>query len=223
MRETPSRGHTWRAPMDSLFRAGQPLGSRPLTTEPGEEVVQVIVTRIADDQFPRTFLARLDLDSGTDLFGQLFLETRDVAVGSGPAPGLGRRMKDGVDQPLGLAHGERLVGDPLRGALLLPSVEREKRARVPHLELSCKNQRLYRLLQIQQPQQVRGCRAGAPDGLRRFLVREFELADQPLHAAGFLERVEIFPLDVDRKSTRLNSSHANISYAVFCLKKKKDG
>src|SRR5947209_10355209 len=28
--------------------------------------------------------------------------------------------------------------------------------------------------------------------------------------------------DPDRKSTRLNSSHANISYAVFCLKKKKN-
>src|SRR3712207_6983923 len=28
-------------------------------------------------------------------------------------------------------------------------------------------------------------------------------------------------LPTDRKSTRLNSSHANISYAVFCLKKKK--
>src|SRR3712207_9328642 len=28
--------------------------------------------------------------------------------------------------------------------------------------------------------------------------------------------------NVDRKSTRLNSSHANISYAVFCLKKKKN-
>src|SRR3712207_7314790 len=28
-------------------------------------------------------------------------------------------------------------------------------------------------------------------------------------------------LKADRKSTRLNSSHANISYAVFCLKKKK--
>src|SRR3712207_7669719 len=28
--------------------------------------------------------------------------------------------------------------------------------------------------------------------------------------------------EVDRKSTRLNSSHANISYAVFCLKKKKN-
>src|SRR5947209_9519089 len=30
-----------------------------------------------------------------------------------------------------------------------------------------------------------------------------------------------YKLAVDRKSTRLNSSHANISYAVFCLKKKK--
>src|SRR3712207_7289613 len=34
----------------------------------------------------------------------------------------------------------------------------------------------------------------------------------------------LFPsqsMEEDRKSTRLNSSHANISYAVFCLKKKK--
>src|SRR3712207_9543656 len=30
----------------------------------------------------------------------------------------------------------------------------------------------------------------------------------------------ILPGEPDRKSTRLNSSHANISYAVFCLKKK---
>src|SRR2546430_12890552 len=29
------------------------------------------------------------------------------------------------------------------------------------------------------------------------------------------------PEDIDRKSTRLNSSHSQISYAVFCLKKKK--
>src|SRR3712207_7552611 len=32
--------------------------------------------------------------------------------------------------------------------------------------------------------------------------------------------VEGEPISPDRKSTRLNSSHANISYAVFCLKKK---
>src|SRR3712207_8705171 len=31
----------------------------------------------------------------------------------------------------------------------------------------------------------------------------------------------LLPGKPDRKSTRLNSSHANISYAVFCLKKKK--
>src|SRR3712207_7291447 len=37
--------------------------------------------------------------------------------------------------------------------------------------------------------------------------------------AAFGAYVGIWPLD--RKSTRLNSSHANISYAVFCLKKKK--
>src|SRR3712207_7272423 len=35
-----------------------------------------------------------------------------------------------------------------------------------------------------------------------------------------VERVLALPA-ADRKSTRLNSSHANISYAVFCLKKKK--
>src|SRR3712207_7861009 len=34
-------------------------------------------------------------------------------------------------------------------------------------------------------------------------------------------RGDVAPLR-DRKSTRLNSSHANISYAVFCLKKKDD-
>src|SRR3712207_6906958 len=45
---------------------------------------------------------------------------------------------------------------------------------------------------------------------------------------GHLELYYMVPLTAedsaanqDRKSTRLNSSHANISYAVFCLKKKK--
>src|SRR5256885_3592842 len=32
----------------------------------------------------------------------------------------------------------------------------------------------------------------------------------------------IFAFDIDRKSTRLNSSHLVISYAVFCLKKKRN-
>src|SRR5256885_3416929 len=47
-----------------------------------------------------------------------------------------------------------------------------------------------------------------------------ELADDGLHPndAGYKVMV---PLAEDRKSTRLNSSHLVISYAVFCLKKKK--
>src|SRR3712207_8988119 len=51
-------------------------------------------------------------------------------------------------------------------------------------------------------------------------------ADQHVHAAAQrvgvdlrLGRAAAHHLDEDRKSTRLNSSHANISYAVFCLKK----
>src|SRR2546427_4996558 len=36
------------------------------------------------------------------------------------------------------------------------------------------------------------------------------------------ERGRLKPAAADRKSTRLNSSHSQISYAVFCLKKKKD-
>src|SRR3712207_8671510 len=38
---------------------------------------------------------------------------------------------------------------------------------------------------------------------------------------SLIDNVHPFALLIDRKSTRLNSSHANISYAVFCLKKKK--
>src|SRR2546430_7526655 len=37
-----------------------------------------------------------------------------------------------------------------------------------------------------------------------------------------VQRAEIDQQLVDRKSTRLNSSHSQISYAVFCLKKKKN-
>src|SRR5690625_6696331 len=41
--------------------------------------------------------------------------------------------------------------------------------------------------------------------------------------AGPVGRRGCCPLDRDRKSTRLNSSHVAISYAVFCLKKYKFG
>ena len=37
---------------------------------------------------------------------------------------------------------------------------------------------------------------------------------------NLLEKYGVSKIDIDRKSTRLNSSHGYISYAVFCLKKK---
>src|ERR1017187_6564203 len=43
-----------------------------------------------------------------------------------------------------------------------------------------------------------------------------------VQAAMHYELPNLRPMDVDRKSTRLNSSHRCISYAVFCLKKKKN-
>src|SRR3712207_8628337 len=60
--------------------------------------------------------------------------------------------------------------------------------------------------------EARGLRqyAGRAPGEKPFGLEEMVI---PLdHAGG---------VSLDRKSTRLNSSHANISYAVFCLKKKK--
>src|SRR3712207_7338663 len=45
--------------------------------------------------------------------------------------------------------------------------------------------------------------------------------DQGLAVDGRLHHLARLEVGRDRKSTRLNSSHANISYAVFCLKKKK--
>src|SRR3712207_7930665 len=44
--------------------------------------------------------------------------------------------------------------------------------------------------------------------------------DYPLAAKWYRQAAEAGHALADRKSTRLNSSHANISYAVFCLKKK---
>src|SRR3989475_1361327 len=54
-----------------------------------------------------------------------------------------------------------------------------------------------------------------PDKLR--IVARWEVGRGPAHI--FMTQDQRF---IDRKSTRLNSSHSQISYAVFCLKKKKE-
>src|SRR3712207_6957626 len=61
------------------------------------------------------------------------------------------------------------------------------------------------------PPVVEAARRGDVSGLRVGVVTE-------LGGEGFQPGVRAR----DRKSTRLNSSHANISYAVFCLKKKNN-
>src|SRR3712207_7534540 len=53
----------------------------------------------------------------------------------------------------------------------------------------------------------------------RFRFEDFAFIANIVDDAGGMWVLADSP--VDRKSTRLNSSHANISYAVFCLKKKK--
>src|SRR5947209_13470489 len=64
-------------------------------------------------------------------------------------------------------------------------------------------------------------RQGADAGLRerRIEDRAARVLSHRRPAAALCARLV---LERDRKSTRLNSSHANISYAVFCLKKKKN-
>src|SRR3712207_8469027 len=55
--------------------------------------------------------------------------------------------------------------------------------------------------------------------MRSTLGRRFRIGDLAQIVLGLYGALPLPP--EDRKSTRLNSSHANISYAVFCLKKKK--
>src|SRR5258707_1892144 len=70
-------------------------------------------------------------------------------------------------------------------------------------------------------------RSGSSAGIAQFLEAAAGGQSSPKPAILFrgkqeivLPALRIAPTSLDRKSTRLNSSHANISYAVFCLKKK---
>src|SRR3712207_6964999 len=83
-------------------------------------------------------------------------------------------------------------------------------------------------------------RSYAVDSSHNFLIRDHQVVVACASSSSKTEKAEIKRCNIiaatfykhyndilfstwkrDRKSTRLNSSHANISYAVFCLKKKK--
>src|SRR5690554_7489372 len=79
---------------------------------------------------------------------------------------------------------------------------------------------------INQPQQL----DAALDGVQLVFnaVGPFYRSALPVVEAALRNRVDYIDInddhdvaEADRKSTRLNSSHVRISYAVFCLKKKK--
>src|SRR5699024_6040463 len=57
-----------------------------------------------------------------------------------------------------------------------------------------------------------------------YVLNFTDIDDKIIQAANELEKdtLEVADKFIDRKSTRLNSSHVSISYAVFCLKKTKD-
>src|SRR3712207_7180589 len=78
--------------------------------------------------------------------------------------------------------------------------------------------RVLRFVRIRQPHRFRGLRL-----LRAYLGLRNAVDGDVVPLAGVV--ADVAEVDAgsarDRKSTRLNSSHANISYAVFCLKKKK--
>src|SRR3712207_8825887 len=53
------------------------------------------------------------------------------------------------------------------------------------------------------------------------LIHDWVYDNRAIHLSDLTRLgADVRLMDPDRKSTRLNSSHANISYAVFCLKKK---
>src|SRR5699024_12152313 len=64
---------------------------------------------------------------------------------------------------------------------------------------------------------------GDPNVKNRCTVGFIDEANAQMHTAGHcvVDGGSMYSMTGDRKSTRLNSSHVSISYAVFCLKKKR--
>src|SRR3712207_2508967 len=94
---------------------------------------------------------------------------------------------------------------------------RPLRSRAGRRRLQADRQRPDRVLARQPQGGVRRCTPG--NGVRR-RERRVPLREQRTRIIR-RQATPHPPSSEDRKSTRLNSSHANISYAVFCLKKKK--
>src|SRR5688572_31853053 len=66
-----------------------------------------------------------------------------------------------------------------------------------------------------------GCKEHTREAFLRVVVEDQAPAEVAQALGMEVNAVYVAKSHIDRKSTRLNSSHSQISYAVFCLKKKK--
>src|SRR5690606_40119639 len=97
---------------------------------------------------------------------------------------------------------------------------------LPSLRSACPYTTLFRSYEEEAPH--RGHRDDSdqnngddsPDNFQRIVARHLFGLRSARPAAETDDRDQQQPYDQDRKSTRLNSSHVKISYAVFCLKQK---
>src|SRR5690606_40851988 len=92
---------------------------------------------------------------------------------------------------------------------------------VPHRPQSYRSNQQTFLVCPQRPTDVlRQSSSHLPDRTEADVARLL-LKIQTLPTLGAIHEWLLYPAREDRKSTRLNSSHVKISYAVFCLNKKK--
>src|SRR3712207_8638494 len=113
----------------------------------------------------------------------------------------------GVERRYGAGPTRNIPDAPVAWACLNPSTFRVKCDKEEHQSREARRDR------ARQPPSATRARGGGSNGHRN--GPEFGTLVWRLQYCGAVHAG-------DRKSTRLNSSHANISYAVFCLKKKKE-
>src|SRR5690554_7486690 len=80
---------------------------------------------------------------------------------------------------------------------------------------SCTDLKMYEIELLQA-----AMKGGKRMGGLETVTQQMELMNRTMNTETILKMLHEFKEKRDRKSTRLNSSHVRISYAVFCLKKK---